>query len=536
LFVLSADAPRWRVQRLFAAKGQAYMTTIDTGQGLAPRTSFFNDPVIRGYIYQAVVAALLVGFIVWIIGNTAANLAAQNKTTGFDFLWRTAGFDISFSLLPWSRASYYLEAFLVGITNTLLVAFIGIVLATMLGFTMGIARLSSNFIVSSLATVYIEVIRNIPLLLQLFFWYFAVLKAMPAVRESITLPFDAFINQRGIMVPRPMPDQEFTWVMVAIIVCLILAIAIGIWATRVRTLTGRYPAPVVLAGKAGDACVTFLIGLAALWTLLGVMFPVANAPVIAAVVAAVIAAASVTRFAPIAGGALTFAVAFVVLNALVGGMLSWLPPSVTSGIAGLIAAVMGGVVYTNATERPPSDARFPLALLILIVVAIPAFIYWVTGATLVFEVPVLERFNFRGGVQLPPEFVALVFGLTIYTAAFIAETVRGGIQSVNRGQTEAAQSLGLKDGDRLRLVIVPQAMRVIIPPLTSQYLNLTKNSSLGAAIGYPELVNVFAGTSLNQTGRAIECIAMVMLVYLTLSLLTSAIMNWYNGRVKLVER
>ncbi|MBJ3785529.1 amino acid ABC transporter permease [Devosia sediminis] len=512
------------------------MTTLDTGQKLAPRASFFNDPVIRGIIYQVVVAVLLIAFISWIIGNTAANLAAQNKTTGFDFLWKTAGFDISFSLLPWSRASYYWEAFLVGITNTLLVAIIGIVLATMLGFTIGIARLSSNFIVSSLATVYIEVIRNVPLLLQLFFWYFAVLKAMPAVRESITLPFDAFINQRGIMVPRPTPDQEFTWVMVAIVVCLVAAIAIGVWATRIRTRTGRYPASIVLAGKFGDACVTLLVGFTALAILLNAVYPVANGTVIAAIVAAAIAAASVTRFAPIARGVMTFAVAFVILNFMIGGMLSWLSPVVTSAGAALIALVMASVVYTNATERPPSDARFPLALLILIVVAIPALIYWVTGATLAFEVPVLERFNFRGGVQLPPEFVALVFGLTIYTAAFIAETVRAGIQSVNRGQTEAAQSLGLKDGDRLRLVIVPQAMRVIIPPLTSQYLNLTKNSSLGAAIGYPELVNVFAGTSLNQTGRAIECIFMVMLVYLTLSLLTSAIMNWYNGRVKLVER
>src|SRR5690606_28987597 len=173
-----------------------------------PRASFFNDPVIRGIIYQVVVAALLIGFIFWIIGNTAANLAAQNKTTGFDFLWRTAGFDISFSLLPWSRASYYWEAFLVGLLHTLLVAVVGIFFATILGFTIGIARLSTSFIVSSLATVYIEVIRNIPLLLQLFFWYFAVLKAMPAARNSFERPFDSFTNQRGIMIPRPAPDEQ----------------------------------------------------------------------------------------------------------------------------------------------------------------------------------------------------------------------------------------------------------------------------------------------------------------------------------------
>jgi general L-amino acid transport system permease protein len=396
------------------------MTTYDTGQKFAPRASFFNDPVIRGIIYQIVVAALLIAFIFWIIGNTAANLAAQNKTTGFDFLWRTAGFDISFSLLPWSRASYYWEAFLVGLLNTLLVAAIGIFFATILGFTIGIARLSTNFIVSSLATIYIEVIRNIPLLLQLFFWYFAVLKAMPAVRESIQLPFDSFINQRGIMVPKPIPDAQFGFVWVGLAVAVVAVIALRYWAKKRLETTGQ---------------------------------------------------------------------------------------------------------------------RFPVFLTsIVILFGVTALTFLVSGASVAFEPPVLERFNFRGGLQLPPEFAALAFGLTIYTASFIAETVRAGILAVNKGQTEAAQSLGLKENDRLRLVIVPQAMRVIIPPLTSQYLNLTKNSSLGAAIGYPELVNVFAGTSLNQTGRAIECIAITMAVYLVLSLLTSAIMNWYNGRVRLVER
>ncbi|RZA15218.1 MAG: ABC transporter permease subunit, partial [Proteobacteria bacterium] len=181
--------------------------------------------------------------------------------------------------------------------------------------------------------------------------------------------------------------------------------------------------------------------------------------------------------------------------------------------------------------------RFPVFLTgLAILIIVPTIVFVVSGASVSFEIPVLERFNFKGGLQIPPEFAALLFGLTIYTAAFIAETVRGGIQAVNHGQTEAAQSLGLKENDRLRLVIVPQAMRVIIPPLTSQYLNLTKNSSLGAAIGYQELFNVFGGTSLNQTGRAIECIAMVMLVYLTFSLLTSVFMNWYNARVALVER
>ncbi|MGV8830376.1 MAG: amino acid ABC transporter permease [Devosia sp.] len=396
------------------------MTALDTGPAPAPRTFFLNDPVIRGIVYQIVVAVILVSFIAWIIGNTAANLAAQNKTTGFDFLWKTAGFDISFTLLPWTRASIYWEAFLVGITNTLLVAFIGIIAATMLGFTIGIARLSSNFIVSSLATIYVETIRNIPLLLQLFFWYFAVLKTMPAVRESFELPLDSFINQRGIFVPKPLPDPQFGFVWIALAVAIVAVIVLRRWAIKRLEATGK-------------------------------------------------------RF-----------------------------PVFVSSVA--------------------------------ILILLPALVWLLSGADVAFEIPVLERFSFQGGVQLPPEFLALLFGLTIYTASFIAETVRAGILAVSHGQTEAAMSLGLQEGDRLRLVIVPQAMRVIVPPLTSQYLNLTKNSSLGAAIGYPELVNVFSGTALNQTGRAIECIALTMLVYLTFSLLTSLIMNWYNARVSLVER
>ena len=396
------------------------MAAVDTARSEPSRGFFLNDPVVRGVIYQIVTAVLVVGFAIWIIGNTAGNLAAQNKTTGFDFLWRTAGFDISFSLLPWSRSSYYWEAFLVGITNTLLVAFIGIVLATVLGFTLGIARLSSNFIISRLATIYIETIRNIPLLLQLFFWYFAVLKAMPAVRESIALPLDMFINQRGIFVPRPIVDEQFGFVWIGVALAIAAVVVMRTWAKRRLEQTGK-------------------------------RFPVFLASV------------------------------------------------------GLLLAIV-------------------------------AITWLVSGASMVFEPPVLERFNFKGGLQLPPEFVALLFGLTIYTGAFIAETVRGGIQAVSKGQTEAAQSLGIREGDRLRLVIIPQAMRVIVPPLTSQYLNLTKNSSLGAAIAYPELVSIFAGTALNQAGRAIEIIGMTMIVYLTFSLVTSFLMNIYNARVALVER
>ena len=395
------------------------MASIDTAQS-PPRGFSFNDPVVRGVIYQVVVAVLVVVFLVWIVNNTAINLKAQNKTSGFDFLWKTAGFDISFTLFPFDRTSLYWQAFLVGLTNTILVAAIGIFFATVIGFTVGIARLSSNYLVSRLATVYVETIRNIPLLLQLFFWYFAVLKTMPAVRDSLALPLDTFINQRGLFVPKPIPDEQFAWVWVGLAVAVVLWIALRQWAKARLERTGK---------------------------------------------------------------------------------------------------------------------RFPVFLGCLALTMVIVGLVWVvSGASVTFDPPVLNRFNFKGGLELPPEFVALVFGLSIYTAAFIAELVRGGIQSVSHGQTEAAQALGLQDGDRLRLVIVPQAMRVIIPPLTSQYLNLTKNSSLGAAIGYPELVNVFTGTTLNQTGRAIEVIALTMLVYLILSLGTSAIMNWYNARVALVER
>jgi general L-amino acid transport system permease protein len=515
------------------------MAALDTARREPPQTFFLNDPVVRGIVYQIVVGILVVLFFVWIIGNTAANLAAQNKTTGFDFLWKTAGFDISFSLLPWDRTSYYWEAFLVGILNTLLVAAIGIVCATLLGFTIGIARLSSNFIISRLATVYVETIRNIPLLLQLFFWYFAVLKAMPAVKDSIPLPFNSFINQRGIFVPMPLPDDKFIWVVVALVVGIVAAVLVRSWSLKVREATGAFPIPVQRAAYVLNFILTFIVG-ALLLAVTSLVFPgvgILSTPYGVVAGGLAIAVLSLTRYISIAGAIQIFLLASIVARILISGIFPALPDWLEIVAALASGAAIAWIMHGNFDRRHGiAQQRFPVSISLTLIIGLPALVFFLTGATVAFDPPVLNRFNFKGGFDLPPELVALAWGLSIYTAAFIAETVRGGIQAVSRGQTEAANSLGLKDNDRLRLVIVPQAMRVIVPPLTSQYLNLTKNSSLGAAIGYPELVNVFSGTALNQTGRAIECIALTMLVYLIFSLTTSAIMNWYNARVALVER
>ena len=396
------------------------MASIELGRGPDDRGFFLNDPKVRAVIYQITVAVAVVLFAAWVIANTGANLRAQNKTTGFDFLWGTAGFEVSFTLTGFNRSSIYWQALLTGIVNTVLVSFISIIVATVIGFVVGIARLSSNWIVSRVAAVYVEVVRNVPLLLQLFVWYFAVLKAMPAVKQSFIFFGSWALNQRGLYVPKPLLDDRFIYVAVAFAVSVVAAFVLARWARRRQEATGQqFPS---------------------FWTGLGI-------------------------------------------------------------------------------------------IVVITLIAMP-----VSGTNLQFDPPILQGFNYKGGIQLPPELVALIVGLSLYHATFIGETVRGGIQAISHGQTEAAQSLGLKEGQRLRLVIIPQAMRVIIPPLTSQYLNITKNSSLGAAIGYPEFVSVFMGTSLNQSGRAIEIVSITMLVYLTLSLSTSALMNWYNSRVALVER
>jgi general L-amino acid transport system permease protein len=383
-------------------------------------TPLIRNPRVRGVLYQAVLCAVIV-FLAWgAIRNAAENLARAKIASGFGFWNVTAGFDISQTLIDYSTTSTYGRAFWVGLLNTLLVAGLGIVFATILGFAIGIARLSRNWLLSRMAGTYVEIIRNLPLLLQLLFWYNAVLKALPELRDSIVLPGRGFLNNRGLFLPQPVPAAEFRWTLLALLIGVVAAIAFRIWAKRRQQRTGE------------------------------------QAPV--------------------------------------------------------------------------------LSVTLALVIALPLAVFAATGFPIEFNYPDMGRFNIRGGIELLPEFMALLFGLVIYTAAFIAEVVRAGILAVPKGQTEAAYSLGLRPGPTLRLVVVPQAMRVIVPPLTSQYLNLTKNSSLAVAIGYPDLVQIFAGTVLNQTGQAVEVVVITMAVYLTISLVTSLLMNIYNRRVALVER
>jgi general L-amino acid transport system permease protein len=381
---------------------------------------FWNNPQIRAIAFQMIALVVTVTFGLYIFDNTQVNLSRLGIASGFGFLSSSSGFDIIQSLIPYSPTSSYGRVFWVALLNTLLVSVLGIVFATLLGFVIGVARLSKNWLVSRLALVYIETFRNIPLLLQIFFWYFAVLRAMPAPRQSLNLGDTVFLNIRGLYLPAPQFLEGFGWVVAAFGIAVVSAWQVARWAQLRQMATGQqFP--------------TLLVSLALL-------------------------------------------------------------------------------------------------------LGLPLLTFWLAGSPLAWQVPELQGFNFRGGWVVIPEMASLLLAISIYTAAFIAEIVRAGIQAVSHGQTEASLSLGLNSGMTLRLIVLPQALRVIIPPLTNQYLNLTKNSSLAAAIGYPDLVSAFAGTVLNQTGQAIECIAITMAVYLTISLLISLAMNWYNRRVALVER
>jgi general L-amino acid transport system permease protein len=384
------------------------------------RASIIHDVRIRSLVAQIVLVIAVVLLFVWIARNTYENLRSAHVASGFGFLWRRSGFDISQTLIPYSIESTFGRAFLVGLVNTLIVAVVGIVFASLLGFLVGIARLSRNWLVARIATIYVETIRNVPVLLQLLFWYKAVLSVLPGPAEGYGLPFGSNLSNRGLILPRPVAAEGFSFTLIAFAVAIVGVILIVRWAHRRQMATGE-------------------------------QFP-----------------------------------------------------------------------------------TFWVSLLILI--GLPVDVLFLTGQPLSIEYPQLTGFNFAGGVHISPEFTALTLGLVLYTATYIAEIVRAGILAVPHGQTEAAFALGVRPSTTLRLIVLPLALRVIIPPLTSQYLNLIKNSSLAMAVGYPDLVSVFARTVLNQTGQAVEVILITMLVYLAISLAASAFMNWFNHRVALVER
>ena len=368
-----------------------------------------------GFALQILFVAALVWIGYEIVANARANLEAQRITSGFGFLNNTAGFDVSQNLIPYSGSDTYTRVFLVGLLNTLLVSIIGIFFATVIGFLVALGRLSPNWLLSRISGGYVELVRNLPPLFQILFWYLAVLGALPNPRQSISLFGSFFLSNRGFVVPKPIAQAGLEPFALAILVAIVASLLLQRYARRQLFESGR---------------------LIKIWP--------------------------------------------YVLGLLIG-----LP---------LLTALLFGTPVT-------------------------------------FEVPELKGFNFSGGSRIIPEFVALTVALSTYTAAFIAEIVRAGIQSVHKGQMEAGSSLGLQRGSVLRLIVVPQAMRVILPPLTNQYLNLTKNSSLAVAIGYPDLFSVFAGTTLSQTGQAIEIIAITMGVYLLISLVTSAIMSFYGWRL-----
>ena len=385
-----------------------------------PRIAIYNRPKIRAVFYQFVLLAMVVWLGYEFALNVKANLDALKIASGFGFLDNTAGFAVNQSLIPYNESDTYGRVFLVGLLNTLLVAGIGIVLATILGFFIGIARLSRNWLLARLAEAYVELIRNLPLLFQLLFWYLAVLGTLPGPRQSISLFGEVFLNNRGVIVPAPIAGKGAGAVVAVFAVSVIAIVALKLWATRLQMRTGR---------------------------------------------------------------------------------------------------------------------QVPLLWISLTLLVVPSLVALIaTGFPIGFERPELRGFNFVGGIRLLPEFIALLVALTTYTAAFIAEVVRAGLLAVPRGQSEAASALGLRRGLTLRLIVVPQALRVIVPPLTNQYLNLTKNSSLAVAVGYPDLFAVFAGTTLHQTGQAIEIIAITMAVYLAISLITSGLMNWYNAHIRIAER
>lgn len=380
----------------------------------------FSDQKLRAILIQTLVVGVLAYAIFWLVQSTSYNLEKRDYKLGFGFLNDPAGFDISFSpFYSFVATDSHIKVYLVGLANTLLISFVGCIAATFLGFSIGIIRLSSNWLLSRLAYVYVEITRNIPLILQLLFWY-ALLINLPRIKNSIAFGEAFFLNNRGLNSPQPIFGDDFIYVTIAIILAITVSIVFSRRAKKIQEKTGKqYP--------------LFLINTAS-------------------------------------------------------------------------------------------------------ILLFPAIVYFIAGSPLEFELPVLIGFNFVGGMKVPPEFMAMFLGLSVYTASFISEIVRAGILSVNKGQIEASRSLGLKQNRIMKLIIIPQAMRVIIPPLTSQFLNLTKNSSLGIAIGYADLVHGFGGITLNITGHAIEVMAIVMSTYLIISLTIAFFMNIYNKSIQMEGR
>ena len=441
---------------------------------------------------------LILGFFVFeAVQNASSNMRSRGIPTDFSFWNKTAGFDVNLTLIEYSAAaSTYGRAFWVGLLNTLLVASVSVVLATIVGFAVGIARLSSNWIVGRLATVYVETLRNIPLLLQLLFWYNAVLKPLPNPRDSIAVPAMTLHAPTAL----------------ASVVCLALAIAGVVVLRTCRTKLG----PALLIGNAvGSSMVVAAIWF---WLFGGRWLTPALGD-------------GMLRFAGAAGIYLNNR--GLIFPELKYGADSWL---IGAAFVVAIAAAIWFRYWARDLQRR-TGVQKPVALVALgLIVGLPLLAFFAAGQPLSLTYPELRGFNFNGGTRVLPEFAALMFGLSLYTASFIAEIVRGGILAVSHGQTEAAGALGLRRGQLLKLVVIPQAMRIVIPPLTNQYLNLIKNSSLAVFIGYPDLVQVFAGTVLNQTGAAVQVIAITMAVYLVISLVTAFAMDLFNKRMALVER
>ncbi|WP_315313801.1 amino acid ABC transporter permease [Pantoea vagans] len=380
----------------------------------------FGNPTVRAWIYQLIAVVAVLGVVGYLVHNTIINLANRGITSGFGFLERTAGFGIVQHLIEYTEGDTYARVFLVGLTNTLLVSALCIIFASILGFAIGLARLSDNWLLRKLSNIYIETFRNIPPLLQIFFWYFAVLRNLPGPRQALNAFDLAYVSNRGLYVPWP-TYAPGSW---PFVIALLLAVAVSYGLYR----------------------------------------------------------------------------------------------------------------FNRQHQLKTGELRRTWPAAVAMLILFPLLAHLGFGAATHWDVPQLRGFNFRGGSVMIPELAALTLALSIYTSSFIAEVIRSGIQSVPHGQHEAARSLGLPNPVTLRQVIIPQAMRVIIPPLTSQYLNIVKNSSLAAAIGYPDMVSLFAGSVLNQTGQAIETIAITMGVYLIISLLISLLMNFYNRKIALVER